>query len=59
MELIQAIALLCHFNASNGYTLNEIHKHQVRCQQEYLHCVSVKRIKTSEKEALEKCLLEK
>ena len=65
MELLQAIALLCQVSATGSqYTgditkLSDTFKYQTRCQQSYLNCVSVKRSRLPEKEALERCILEK
>ncbi len=57
MELIQAIALLCQL--SGDAFLSTVNQSQINCQQSYLNCVSKRRSTMSEKDALEKCILEK
>lgn len=57
MELIQAIALLCQVSLSP--TVKTVYQFQIQCQQSYLNCVSKRRSTMSEKDALEKCILEK
>lgn len=57
MELLQTIALLCQLS---GDAIFLVKNQQLECQQSYLNCVSKRRsITVTEKEALEKCVLEK
>jgi hypothetical protein len=58
MELIQAIALLCQIGYG-GISVETPIKEQLNCHQSYLNCVSKRRGTMTEKEALEKCILEK
>ena len=57
MELLQTIALLCQVATANPSILFT-GKMQLECQQQYIHCVSVK-TNLNETEALKRCILEK
>jgi hypothetical protein len=61
MELIQAIALLCniHTGCITKYGTAYCEKIIVECHRSYLHCVSKKRSEIDEKQALERCIMEK
>jgi len=50
MEMFIAIALLCNLPSSDE---------KLRCQQSYVHCVSVKTITLKKQEALTKCIMER
>jgi hypothetical protein len=63
MGLLQAIALLCQVSAGGATAsrgiLNVVRDYQTQCHHSYLNCVSKRRSVMKEKEALEKCILEK
>jgi hypothetical protein len=60
MELLQTIALLCQLaGGDSSFHINYIRNSQIRCHQSYLNCVLKRKSTMTEKDALERCVLEK